>query len=101
MQIHSIQNYLVKCSRALIVVGLSTGFAACAPNETCDEPEFYEYAEGGKRIEAPDDLDDLTGFREMTIPEASPRAPREPGSGCLDRPPTLRTDQTEVEETET
>jgi len=67
----------------LAIVGCST-----APN--CDEPQFYEYATGGKRIEAPEDLDELQGTREMIIPEASPRPAREPGSGCLDRPPTLR-----------
>lgn len=61
----------------------------CSSAQTCDEPEFYESATGGKRIEAPDDLSELQGFKEMVIPEASPRPPREPGSGCLDRPPTL------------
>jgi len=25
--------------------------------ETCEEPEFYEYAQAGKRIVAPEDLD--------------------------------------------
>jgi hypothetical protein len=29
----------------------------------------------------------------MVIPEASPRPPREPGSGCLDRPPTLKIEE--------
>ena len=64
--------------------------AGCGSAETCEEPQFYETATGGKRIEAPEDLSELQGFKEMVIPEASPRPEREPGSGCLDRPPTLR-----------
>ena len=65
----------------------------CGSGPTCDEPQFYESATGGKRIEAPDDLDELQSLNEMVIPEASPRPPREPGSGCLDRPPTLKIEE--------
>lgn len=67
-----------------------TMVVGCSNRETCDEPQFYESATGGKRIEAPEGLDELQGYKEMVIPEASPRPPREPGSGCLDRPPTLK-----------
>ena len=82
----------------LTVVALS----GCSSAPSCDEPEFYEAAQGGTRIEAPDGLDDLQGYKEMVIPEASPRPPREPGSGCLDRPPTLRIDEDgSAEEVET
>ena len=59
---------------------------------------FYEFAQSGKRIEAPEDLDDLADYKEVRIPEASPRPPRPPGSGCIDRPPTLRLDDPEDEE---
>jgi hypothetical protein len=97
----SIRLYLAATARTLCVIGLATMITACGNRETCEEPEFYEFAEGGQRIEAPDDLDNLSGNREMRIPEASPRPAREPGSGCLDRPPTLRTDEEETEETET
>ena len=62
----------------------------CSGAETCEDPQFYESATGGKRIETPDDLNELQAFKEMVIPEASPRPPREDDSGCLDRPPTLR-----------
>lgn len=71
-------------SAALLLTGCST-----AP--TCEELAFYEYAEGGRRIVAPDDLDPLDEYKEMVIPEASPRPPRDLSAGCLDRPPTLRT----------
>ncbi len=70
----------------LLAVILMTG---CSTAPTCDELAFYEYAEGGRRIEAPDDLDPLNRDREMVIPEASPRPPRDLNAGCIDRPPTL------------
>jgi len=77
----------------LAIFGATVGIAGCGGGpETCEEPLFYEYAESGKRIDAPDDLADLAADRELVIPSASPREPRERGSGCLDRPPTLRTD---------
>ena len=72
--------------------------AACGSTNTCDEMAFYEYAEGGKRIEAPDDLNDLAAYKELTIPEASPRPPRDRSAGCLDTPPTLRIDNSRVGE---
>jgi len=64
--------------------------AACGGTETCDEPEFYEAAVPGKRIDVPDDLSSLAVSREQVIPEASPRPPRPRDAGCLDRPPSLR-----------
>jgi len=72
---------------------MAGSISACSSVETCEEPEFYEYAEGGKRIEAPDDLDNLAANKELTIPEASPRQPRDRSEGCLDRPPTLSVDR--------
>lgn len=82
----------MRFSAKFLVVAMAGSIGACSGVETCEEPEFYEYAESGKRIEAPDDLDDLAAFRELTIPEASPRPPRDRSAGCLDRPPTLRVD---------
>jgi len=77
--------------RTIGLAGIAIALGACSSVETCEEPEFYESAQGGKRIEAPDDLDNLAANREMVIPDASPRPPRPPGSGCMDRPPTLST----------
>jgi uncharacterized lipoprotein len=79
----------------LLVVIMMTG---CSNAPTCDELAFYEYAEGGRRIEAPDDLDSLDRGKEMVIPEASPRPPRDLSAGCLDRPPTLSTGRDEETE---
>lgn len=73
----------------LLTVALT--ITGCSTAPTCDELAFYETAEGGRRIEAPDDLDQLDEYKEMVIPEASPRPPRDLSAGCLDRPPTLRT----------
>ncbi|MBT6208943.1 MAG: hypothetical protein HOI35_02835 [Woeseia sp.] len=75
------------------ILGATASMVGCggAP-DTCDEPLFYEYAESGKRIDVPDGLDDLAASRELVIPSASPREAPEPGSGCLDKPPTLSTD---------
>ena len=88
----------MKVIRTIIVVSLSAAAGACSMAETCEEPMFYEFAESGKRIEPPEDLDELAAFKEVQIPEASPRAPRPPGSGCIDRPPTLRLDDPEDED---
>jgi len=75
----------------LVVLSAAFIFAGCSSAPTCDEPAFYESAEGGKRIEPTDDLDPLADYKEMVIPEASPRPPRDRSEGCLDRPPTLDT----------
>ena len=72
-----------------LLLCLAAVLAACGGPETCEEPEFYEYAQVGKRIETPDDLDDLMASRELVIPEPSPRPPRDRSAGCLDKPPTL------------
>ena len=81
-----------------LVIAIAASSAACTSVETCEELEFYEYAEAGKRIEAPDDLDNLAANRELTIPEASPRPPRDRSAGCLDRPPSLTIDNPEDDE---
>ena len=85
----TLKNMVCRVGTVCVVIATTT-IVGCSNAPVCDEPQFYESATGGKRIEAPDDLDDLQGFKEMVIPEASPRPPREAGSGCLDRPPTLR-----------
>ena len=79
----------------LSLLALALMATGCSSAPSCDELAFYESAEGGKRIEAPDDLDDLAANKEMAIPEASPRPPRDLNAGCLDKPPTLRTSQSE------
>jgi len=96
MRTHLFKVTLTNAARVISVFAAALLLGACAGRENCDELQFYEVAESGKRIDVPDDLDNITGQREMVIPEASPRPPREPGT-CLDRPPTLRIDEPETE----
>jgi hypothetical protein len=71
----------------------------CSSAPTCEELAFYESAQGGRRIVAPDDLDPLDEYKEMVIPEASPRPPRDLSAGCVDKPPTVRTSRDKETET--
>jgi hypothetical protein len=96
MRTHLFTVTLTNAARVISVFAAALLLGACAGRENCDELQFYEVAELGKRIDVPDDLDNITGQREMVIPEASPRPPREPGT-CLDRPPTLRINEAEAE----
>ena len=73
-----------------LVVATTALLSGCGGVETCEEPAFYEYAEPGRRLVPPDDLDNPEASKELVIPEASPRPPRDRSAGCLDRPPTLR-----------
>jgi uncharacterized lipoprotein len=79
----------MKRTEKICLIVLLSSLAACASVDTCEEPEFYESARSGKRIEVPEDLTGLAASKELLVPQPSPRAPRPPGSGCLDRPPTL------------
>jgi hypothetical protein len=74
-----------------LACGVLLGVAACGgPVElSCDEVRAYQLAQPGKRIVVPDGLDELDTFREMPVPEPSPRPERPPGSPCLDMPPAV------------
>ncbi len=77
--------------RIAILVVLLAGLVGCGGiNLTCDDVREYQLAEEGKRIEAPDGLDNLDPVKEAPVPEASPRQEREPGSPCIDRPPEIK-----------
>lgn len=58
-------------------------------DRTCDEVRLYQLAMEGRRIETPEDLDELDELKEIPLPEASPRPPRPEGSPCLDLPPRV------------
>jgi hypothetical protein len=81
----------MKTAGLFLLLTTALMITGCAGAPTCEELAFYETAAGGRRIEPPDDLDPLDEYKEMVIPEASPRPPRDLSAGCLDRPPTLRT----------
>ena len=88
----------MKLALAVFSLGMAVMLGACGGVDTCEEIAFYEYAEPGRRLEPPDDLDSLAASRELVIPEASPRPPRDRSAGCLDRPPTLRITRDEDED---
>jgi hypothetical protein len=88
-------------NRAVVIFPLAAALmvTGCSTAPTCEELAFYETAEGGRRIEAPDDLTPLDEYKEMVIPEASPRPPRDLTAGCIDKPPTVRTSRDKETET--
>ena len=77
-----------------IVIGfiLVLSLSACSKDIdlACDEVQIYQLAVEGKRVEAPEGLDDLDPLKEVPLPEASPRAERSEGSNCIDRPPKVK-----------
>lgn len=73
----------------LLVMALLLAGCGGTVDMTCDEVQYYQMSKLGKRVEAPEGLDDLDPVREMPLPEASPREPRPEGSPCFDRPPQI------------
>ena len=77
----------------LVPAGLLSG---CGGDDnivrTCDEQQSYQLAAESKKVAAPEGLDELEEYREMPIPRATQRAPRPPGSPCIDLPPSVRAD---------
>jgi len=82
-----------KIMKMAVFVSTLALLSGCGGNElmSCDEVRRYQLAAEGKRIETPDDLDDLEPLREMPLPKASPRPERPEGSPCLDLPPSVLT----------
>jgi hypothetical protein len=76
-------------SSTLIIIACAL-FAGCSSDQSCDEPERYESARQGARVEPTSDLDALEVSKEMTVPKASPRGPRPEGSPCLELPPVIQ-----------
>ncbi len=87
----AICEMVMKLTTLLVFLALLSGLSACGGSKTksCDDVRRYQLAVEGKRIETPDDLDDLEPLREMPLPEASPRPPRPEGSPCIDLPPSV------------
>ena len=64
--------------------------SACGGNKACTEPEPYQAAVEGKRIEVPEGLSALSESAELKIPDASPQAAPPEGSPCLELPPAYK-----------
>lgn len=70
---------------------LLAALTACGGQDlTCDDVQYYQLSEEGKRVQAPEGLNDLDPLLEMPLPEASPRPARPEGSDCFDRPPGIK-----------
>ena len=76
---------------ALLVIA-TAAITACGKDVdlTCDDVRAYQLAVPGKRVEAPEGLDDLDASKEVPLPKASPREQRPEGSNCIDRPPEVK-----------
>lgn len=79
------QIRLISLTLALSVLSACFG----GPDRTCEEVRLYQLAEEGRRLQTPEDLDELNELREIPLPQASPRGPRPEGSPCLDLPPNI------------
>ncbi|MBT8099721.1 MAG: hypothetical protein KJO82_08220 [Gammaproteobacteria bacterium] len=72
----------------LTAIALVSGCGG-TPDRSCDDIRVYQTAVPGKRITPPEGLDALDTFKEIPLPEASPRTERPKGSPCLDLPPNI------------
>ncbi len=72
----------------LILAGMSL-LTACTGTIKCEAEGRYVLSREGQRIQAPDDLDDLASYKELTIPRATPQPPQEDTGKCLEAPPAI------------
>jgi uncharacterized lipoprotein len=77
--------------RLLAVLLLVALFAGCGGNKTkevdCEKELQFQNRVAGKRVVAPEGLDQLDEYAEMPIPKADPDAPARVGGVCADEPP--------------
>ena len=90
--------------KAMIATAMLAVMSGCGIggeiDNTCDDVRLYQLAAEGRRLETPEGLDELDEFREMPLPEASPRPPRPAGRPCLDLPPAILGQQEDDEDDE-
>lgn len=60
--------------------------------DTCDELHYYHAAVEGRKVRAPEGLDELDEYKAMPIPEPTNQQPRPPGSRCITLPPSVLTE---------
>jgi hypothetical protein len=77
----------------LAVLVLSLSLTACGGNDTrevdCEKNLKYQNRAVGKRVVAPEGLDQLDPLKEMPIPAADPSAPQPTPGKCDDMPPVI------------
>ena len=76
------------------LVASTSVLTACIGAPECESEGRYMLSQEGQRIQAPEDLDNLESYKEMTIPHASPRAPRDESEKCVEAPPAIQSSQT-------
>jgi hypothetical protein len=79
---------IIKVAALLVIMSLLMACAGGRP-PTCETEGFYQLSRSGQRIEVSGDLDDLQSYKEMTIPEVSPRQPLPDSDRCLEMPPEI------------
>lgn len=83
--------------RRLVVLLMAVIVSACGNNEPreidCDANLRYQNRVEGKRVVAPEGLDQLNELAEMPIPRADPNAPKMPEGVCNDEPPIIGTEK--------
>jgi uncharacterized lipoprotein len=80
----------MKSSRTTALLAVAILISACGGNQACTEPEPYQAAVEGKRIEVPEGLSALSESAELKIPDASPQPAPAEGSPCLELPPAYK-----------
>lgn len=82
---------ILRLFAVLLTVAIAAG---CGGNDTkevdCDANLKFQNRVEGKRVVAPDGLDQLNELAEMPIPRADPNAPKMPEGACNDAPPLIR-----------
>jgi hypothetical protein len=77
---------------ALLVLA---SLVACGGNDTrevnCEANLKYQNRVEGKRVVAPEGLDQLDELAELRVPRADPNAPATPEGVCIDSPPVIST----------
>ena len=80
---------------AVIILFLTTSLSACGGNDTreinCEDNLRYQNRVVGKRVVAPEGLDQLDEYEELQIPKADPEAPKMAPGTCNDMPPVIQT----------
>ena len=76
---------IFRCAAVFALLGVLSGCGGV--DLTCDDVRTYQLAEEGKRIEVPEDLDELDPLKEAPLPDTSVSEERAPGAACIDRPP--------------
>jgi len=79
---------------AVLITGMA--ISGCGGNDTvvtadCDEGLKYQNRTVGKRVVAPEGLDQLEEIAEMPIPKADPEAAKPVPGKCVDMPPRVGT----------